>query len=142
MPTSAGEEATRQWFEKRFKKPFPKARPSFLKYKRKANLELDGYNEELKIAFEYNGKQHYGTSEYFKMDADKLNYLVGSDGWKYKKCIEKGIFLVVVPNVEPKLVPSWLDQYFELQQSMQDHYSPHDQCFTVPSIHNWNCLIL
>jgi hypothetical protein len=113
MPTSAGEEATRKWFENRFKKPFPKARPSFLKYKRKANLELDGFNEELKLAFEYNGKQHYATNAYFKMDAEKLNYLVGSDGWKHKKCIEKGIFLVVVPNVAVDEVGPWLDNYFD-----------------------------
>lgn len=114
MPTSAGEEATRKWFENRYGKTFPKARPEFLRYKRKACLELDGYCEELKIAFEYNGKQHYEPSAYFKQDEKSFQYLVESDRWKYRKCIDQGIFLVVVPNVEAKMVDEWLNQYFSL----------------------------
>lgn len=49
-----GEEIARRIFELLFDCEFNKIRPSWLQ-----GLELDGYNDELKIAFEYDGKQHY-----------------------------------------------------------------------------------
>ena len=39
---------------------FPKKRPSFLKTPEHSNgLELDGYNQKLRLAFEYDGRQHF-----------------------------------------------------------------------------------
>ena len=40
-------------------------RPDWLKYTTGCNLELDYYCEELKLAFEYNGIQHYKYSSKF-----------------------------------------------------------------------------
>ena len=42
------EKICRKYFEYLFNKPFNRIRPSWL-----SELELDGYNEELNIAFEY-----------------------------------------------------------------------------------------
>ena len=57
--TSMGEEITRKIFEYLFDKPFPKKRPKWLIGPKGGRMELDGYNEELGIAFEYQGQQHY-----------------------------------------------------------------------------------
>ena len=46
-------------FELLFNRDFIKTRPSWLVYNSGRRLELDGYCEELCIAFEHNGIQHY-----------------------------------------------------------------------------------
>lgn len=52
--------------EKITKKEFFKVRPTFLKNpETNRNLELDLYNEELKLAIEFNGYQHYNFSPKF-----------------------------------------------------------------------------
>ena len=63
------EEIVRAYFEKLFKKPFRKTRDlKWLKKYPKArnNLELDGYNDELKLGFEHQGIQHYKVVDRFK----------------------------------------------------------------------------
>jgi len=57
--SSIGENICRQYFEALFGKPFPKTRPAWLVNSKRNRQELDGYCEELKLAFEYNGQQHY-----------------------------------------------------------------------------------
>lgn len=47
------EDTCRVIFKTIYSKPFPKCRPF-----KGSRLELDGYNEELKLAFEYDGAQH------------------------------------------------------------------------------------
>jgi hypothetical protein len=53
------ERICRLFFEEIFDKKFPKVRPKWLISESGNRLELDGYCEELKLAFEFNGKQHY-----------------------------------------------------------------------------------
>jgi len=89
---SMGETVCRKILEFLFKKPFPKKRPTWLKYKR--NLELDCYNRELKIALEYNGAQHYNENTFFDNNLKERKEM---DAFKVKKCAEKKIFLIVVP---------------------------------------------
>ena len=46
--------------EEYYNKHFFSVRPNWLKnYETGYNLELDCYNDELKVALEYNGEQHY-----------------------------------------------------------------------------------
>ena len=52
--SSKNELLCKQVFEEYFMLPFKKTKPKFLE-----GLEYDGFNEDIGIAFEYNGMQHY-----------------------------------------------------------------------------------
>ena len=80
---STSEIVCRKILEFLFKKEFPKKRPTWLKYKR--NLELDYYNEELKIALEYNGPQHYKEVSWYKTTT--LDERKAMDAFKEQKCV-------------------------------------------------------
>ena len=61
-------------------------------------LFLDGYNKEHKIAFEYNGKQHYMYQEFFHTNSkDKFEAQKQRDIIKWKYCLENDITLIVIP---------------------------------------------
>lgn len=94
------EEECRRILEGIFNKKFPSCRPSFLKSPvTQANLELDCYNEKLKLALEYDGKQHAEYTPHFhKDDKWKFIYQVRKDDWKNMKCQEHGITLIRVPH--------------------------------------------
>ena len=55
---SNGEAITKATLEQIFGVAFPRERPNWLKMETHP-LELDGVNHQLKLAFEYNGRQHY-----------------------------------------------------------------------------------
>lgn len=59
--------------------------------------ELDGYNHHLKLAFEYNGKQHYQFCPHFHRHPNSLEQIQKTDNFKVNLCEEKGITLIVVP---------------------------------------------
>jgi len=86
-------------------------RPEWLRYENGALIELDGYNDELKIAFEYNGKQHYKLDKMMHRPDDvtgmtdeqidlatrqKFAAQQARDAFKVKKCKELGIKLIVI----------------------------------------------
>jgi hypothetical protein len=60
--------------------------------------ELDGYNNKLKIAFEYQGEQHYNYIPFFhrKGKIDLIHQQI-RDYIKMKECKRKNIQLIVVP---------------------------------------------
>ena len=96
-----GERLTRIAFEKIFNKKFIKIRPDWLKGK-KANLELDGYNSELKLAFEHEGshkilKQEAFGRGYFNSPAYKR--YIKNISYKKRICKKKGIKLINIPEV-------------------------------------------
>jgi hypothetical protein len=76
---------------------FMKCRPKFLGSK----LELDGYNDDLKLAIEYNGEQHYKyVSIYHDGKPDALEKQKERDKLKLKLCKENNVYLIVVPYYE------------------------------------------
>lgn len=56
---SYGEKLCKVIFERLFHKEFITVRPSWLMGEHGRPLEIDGYNDDLKLGFEYQGKQHY-----------------------------------------------------------------------------------
>jgi hypothetical protein len=97
------EEECRRILEKIYNKSFPSKRPEFLKSPiTKQNLELDCYNEELKIALEYDGAQHAKYTPHFhRGDKWKFIYQVRKDDWKTLKCREMNITLIRIPHYVP-----------------------------------------
>lgn len=84
-----GERTCRFIFEEIFNTTFKKCRPKWLINSKNNLLELDGFNKELGIAFEYNGQQHYSNTGIFPMskyDKDKI-----------KLCAINKVKLFVIP---------------------------------------------
>lgn len=87
------ESACREIIEEIFHHKFVKVRPEWL-----GKLELDGYCEKLKIAFEYNGLQHYEYIKFFHgPDESALFKQIERDERKKDLCKEKGVDLIIVP---------------------------------------------
>lgn len=59
-------------------------------------LQLDGYCKKRKLAFEYQGYQHYTKGSYFHNDAEKYKNQQARDSQKKLLCKENGITLIEV----------------------------------------------
>jgi hypothetical protein len=95
---SKGERQCRHVLETMFKKPFAKHRPDFLRNITGNNLELDCYNEDLKLAVEYNGIQHEKYTPYFHKNKEAFLNQRYRDELKRRMCKDKGIHLIEVPS--------------------------------------------
>jgi hypothetical protein len=95
---SRGETQCKRVVESIFGVPFEKTRPDFLNnHVTKNNLELDCYNADLKIAVEFDGRQHYEFVPFFHRNEDAFRAQQYRDYMKQKKCEENGILLIRVP---------------------------------------------
>lgn len=93
-PKSNGEAYTRRTFEFLFQKSFLTTRVENPKF------ELDGYNEDLKLAFEYQGKQHYEYVPHISRTKNAHSHLVKNDIRKKKWCIDNNISFVEIPDFD------------------------------------------
>jgi hypothetical protein len=67
--------------------------PKFLE-----GLEYDGYNEELKLAIEYNGEQHYKYHPFFHRNGEEdLIKQQERDSRKVELSKKNNIYLIIVP---------------------------------------------
>lgn len=97
--TGLREEYIRDLFEHMFKVPFERVRNlDWLKNNRGKNMELDGYNKELSIAFEHNGLQHYEVDGYFIKDSAQLKQRIEDDNNKKLCCMNNNVNLIVIPH--------------------------------------------
>lgn len=85
------ERICRKIFEELFGVEFPKSHPKWLNHK-----ELDGYNKELGLGFEYNGHQHYIISFYHNKQ-DNLENIKLRDKKKYILCVNNNVILILIP---------------------------------------------
>ena len=94
-----GEAECKRIAEAYFQKPFVKARPDALRNPVTGeNLELDLYNAELKLAIEYNGRQHYEHVPHFHGPTkEKFYNQKYRDLLKQQMCEKAGIHLITVP---------------------------------------------
>lgn len=90
--SSLSEKQCHSIFESIMYQKFIKVRPKWL-YK----LELDGYNDDLKLAFEYQGIQHYEYNEYFHYSQADFERQRERDNRKRELCRENKITLIEVP---------------------------------------------
>lgn len=87
-----GERICRLFFQRFFGFDFVKVRPTWLRNSKGFLLELDGYCEELGIAFEHQGRQHYSDVSFF---SKRIRY----DEEKRNLCQLRGIKLIEIPEV-------------------------------------------
>lgn len=84
-----GERIARAIFEATFGDKFPKSKPDWLASATGRKLELDGYNESLRLAFEYQGPHH------FMQDSVKA-----TDALKRAACTDHAVQLVEIEAIK------------------------------------------
>lgn len=91
-----GEEECREIIQKLTGKRFEKVKPEWLENPETGGrLELDGYNDELKIAFEHDGRQHFSVM--FSSKNGELQNIVKRDRIKDELCAKNGVKLIRIP---------------------------------------------
>lgn len=89
------ESTIRMIIEEIYGVPFPKVRPEWLTNpSTKRRLELDMYNEDLKLAFEYDGAQHSFYTPHYHKNESHFEYRRLLDQLKTELCHQKGVTLV------------------------------------------------
>lgn len=98
---SQGEKRVREALEFLFGHPFPKNRPSWLVEPGYVHpCELDGHNDGLGLAFEFQGPQHYEAMAKYGMDKQALLQRQRTDAWKRLAVHDHGVFLLDVAHDE------------------------------------------
>lgn len=112
---SQGEKICRSHLEHRFNVKFDRRRPDFLKNPiTKNNLELDCFNEKLKLGLEYNGKQHYEYVPKFHKSKSDFHNQKYRDEIKKRLCYENGVDFIEVPyTINNDNIPSYIDAALE-----------------------------
>lgn len=101
---SKGETICREVLVNILNKPFDKERPDFLRNEVTGgthNLELDCYNDGLKLAVEYQGRQHYEYVKFFHKNNEHFLNQKYRDDMKRRICKENKINLIEVPYTVP-----------------------------------------
>lgn len=97
------EERCRKIFQDIYKEKFPKCNPEFLKNpETKRKLELDGYCENKKLAFEYQGYQHYIFPNRWHRSLEDFNKGLRRDQFKFDRCNAYGVYLITIPYNVPE----------------------------------------
>ena len=101
--TGQAERICREFFERLFCESFPTQRPSWLRNSRGNRMELDGYCERLRLAFEHQGEQHYSARTRFVKSSEALQSRMADDKRKSELCEENGVTLICVPEIGGRL---------------------------------------
>lgn len=121
---SKGEKICREVMERIYGVEFKNIRPDWLKNPETGcNLELDCYNENLKIAVEYNGKQHYEWPNFTNQSQEQFEKQLRRDKFKKERCVRNEVKLITVPfeiphNEIPAFIVSRLPE--KIQKYVKD----------------------
>jgi hypothetical protein len=122
-----GERICREFFSQLLGESFPKARPEWLVNKAGNQMELDGYSETLRIAFEHQGEQHYSTNVHFLYNTEfDLSRRQEDDALKSELCAQRGITLVAVPQITKRLPVDQVKAFIKKQLAAKGISLPHD----------------
>jgi hypothetical protein len=107
---SRGEKICKDTLEKIYGVPFKNTRPNWLRNDTTGRcLELDCYNEKLKIAVEYQGQSHYKYPNYFHKSYEEFKEAQRRDKLKSDLCKKQGVHLITVPyNINLELIPTYI----------------------------------
>lgn len=107
---SKGEKICRDTMEKIYGVPFNNTRPNWLKnHLTGRNMELDCYNEKLKLAVEYAGQQHHIWPNYLNQSYEDFKKQARRDKLKKELCEKQGVYLIVVPHtIAFELIPTFI----------------------------------
>ena len=112
---SKGEKLCKEVIEDIYGVPFYCVRPNFLKNPETGrNLELDLYNDSLKIAVEYSGIGHYKYPNPFHKTREEFINQVRRDQFKVDMCDANGVYLITVPysvNLEYDAIRKYIEYY-------------------------------
>lgn len=124
-PNSRGEQECQRVLKKIYPSlTFVKVRPSFLRNPQTGRcLELDLYNEDLRLAIEYNGIQHYKYTCKFHSKPEDFEQQKKRDLLKTRLCAEHKICLITIRYDEPDIEAALLR---ELQK--HPRLSPSTKC--------------
>ena len=96
-----GEELVRKILEDKFKSSFPNMKPKWLKNPKTNHLlQLDGFCEELSLAFEYQGIQHYKYPNHCHKNKKQFEAQIYRDNLKKQLCKENNIILIEIREIE------------------------------------------
>lgn len=113
------ESLCRSIFEELLGIDFLKKRPKWLTW-RDRPLELDGYNEEAKIAFEYQGEQHEKYIPHFHRNGpNDFELQLEKDKFKIRRCKEQGVLLFVIPSIISYTDPEAMDTF--ILEKLEEH---------------------
>lgn len=131
-PKSAGEKRIYVYLINKFKNnEFKSVRPSFLRNPLTGkNLEYDFYNEDLRLAIEFNGEQHYTYIPFFHETVEKFNDMKDRDKLKIVLSKENNIQLIIV-----KYDCVNIENYLDLQINTGDVHKKSSFTFTTVKEH-------
>ncbi|CAH6420127.1 Hypothetical protein HVR_LOCUS1104 [uncultured virus] len=122
---SRGERMCCQTMERIYGVPFVSTWPDWLRNPETGEkLELDCFNDELKIAVEYNGEQHYKWPNHIHNQTyQQFINQVRRDELKVQLCDKNEVYLIVVPyNVSHERIPEFIMSHLPetIQKRLQE----------------------
>jgi len=138
-----GERICNVFFEHLFNTEFTKTYPNWLINEDGNQMELDGFSEKYKLAFEHQGGQHYYVDGFFIKTEEQLARRKRNDKTKLDLCKKHNIKLIAVPEI-PKYLKveniksfikkeclkqsiNLLDNYDEIEVDLLKAYTPADK---------------